>query len=334
MEGSRSSKHSRGFGRAARRVAGAVAPVSPRRRTARRRRASANTRGVYRVRYNPDPQDDYWDEPFEFLGTQRNPRRPREPSPDGRRVERRPSTPDPDDDPDPVLVAAALPIVPLSRRERRNLDIEYTGTPVGGLSLWTVPIPTVVGIGRGPGYSERATAFVRVERLAFKITGSEYAHGDELPMTVPPFPDSFFCPNAMYFRFAVIYDKQSDNTSPTVVYPDVFATGPTLALNSFRLPESTDRYQVLHDQTYRWKKGELSVGNIEVGGTGVPFWMQTGFIGHEEIFIECDKLVHYSSDVAGVLGITSGNIFYMFSMFGISNLRLTVNSRTTYSDNL
>jgi len=332
MEGSRSSKYKRGLGRAAWRRAHAVADTSPRRRTARRRRDEIPPeQGVYRRKYG-NPQEQVWDAPFEFLGTVRNPRRRREPTPEPPDEPQRPQTPDPDDDPDPVLVAAALPIRSLARHERRNLDIEYSGTPVGGLTLWTVPIPTLVGIGRGPGYSERATTFVRVERLAFKITGSHYAHGDALALTVPPFPDPFFCPNAMYFRFAVIYDKQSDNTSPTVVYPDVYATGPTRAIDSFRLPALTERYEVLHDQTYRWKLGELSVGDIEVGGTGAPFWVQTGFIAKEEIFIECNKLVHYSSDVAGVLGITSGNMFYMISFFGVANLSLTVDSRTTYSD--
>jgi len=252
------------------------------------------------------------------------------------RVERSPSprrgvSPDPDDDPVANVVAAPGPLV---RRERQNHDLEYVGTLVGGLSTWKIPIPSLVAIHRGPDYGQRATGYVRVNRLAFKITGKLQAHGAPYVFTIPGLPDNVSVFNTVYFRFVVVFDKQSDGADPSITYPDVFASGPSMAINEFRLPSNALRYEVLHDQTYRWKAGELTSGLVEVAGVGEPFWYQTGFVAKEEIFIDCDKIVHFIANNIGNVGdILSGNMFYMCSAFG-SNVELTVTSRTSFSDNL
>jgi len=243
-------------------------------------------------------------------------------------------SPDPDDDPVAAVNLAALPDISFDRRERMNHDVEYSGSLAGGNSDWTIPIPTVVGIARGDDYNQRATFFVRVSRLAFKITALRDAIGSEYTFTVPPFPDSFTRHNVMYFRFAVIYDKQSRGVNPTSTYPDVFASGPAIAINQFRLPATTKRYEILHDATYRWANGELTSGSVEVApAVAEPFWVQNGLCAKEEIFVDCDKLVRYSSGSAAVTDVVSGNIFYMLSSVG-GDCNLTVTSRTTYSDNL
>jgi len=338
MEGSRSGgKRTRLHSYRVSRRAHAVDPPSPRRRTGRRRRVSSPKQGVFRRR-RASPLPDEWegrfdmgDNPIGFRGSNR--RRGRSPSPPWRNVAPRSTPPDPDDDPDPVVVAAALPLVRLDRIERRNLDIQYTGFIGSGSGTWDIPIPSLVGIARGTGYSERATGYVRVERLAFKITAYDSASGLPFVDTIPGIPDAVAIRNAVYFRFAVIYDKQSDGVSPKVTYPDVFATGPTFAIDSFRLPATVDRYEVLHDCTYRWKDGELTAGAFEIGGIAEPFWFQTGLMAHEEIFVDCDKLVHYSTTGSTFAAVASGNIFYMCCALG-RDFSLLVNSRTTYSDNL
>jgi len=138
----------------------------------------------------------------------------------------------------------------------------------------------------------------------------------------------------MYFRFAVIYVKQSRGTNPTPPFnPDFFASGPAIAINQFRLPATTQRYEVLHDQTYSWLNGELTTGLFEITGVGEPFWVQNGLCAKEEIFVECEKLVRYSAGSSSVADIVSGNIFYMLSSVG-GDCNITVTSRTTYSDNL
>jgi len=243
-------------------------------------------------------------------------------------------SPDPDDDPVAGVIQAALPPPRYNRRERMNHDLEYTGSLTGGQALWVVPVPSVVVIAQGPNYNQRATHFVRVSRLAFKITASRQSSGSEYTFTVPPFPDSFSRYNYMFFRFAVIYDKQCDGADPTVTYPDVFATGPALAINEFRLPATTQRFEVLHDCTYRWHNGELTSGSVEVAPpVQEPFWVQTGLCAKEEIFVDCEKIVRYFTSTGTVSDIVSGNIFYMVSSVG-GNCNLSVTSRTTYSDNL
>jgi len=242
-------------------------------------------------------------------------------------------SPDPDDDPGPANVLDALPPFRFKRVERRNLDIQYSGYFGSGSGTWDIPIPSLVGLARGAGYAERATGYVRVERLAFKITAYDNAGGLPFVDTIPGIPDSVARRNAVYFRFAVIFDKQSDGVSPKVTYPDVFATGPTFALDSFRLPATVDRYQVLHDCTYRWKDGELTAGAFEIGGIAEPFWYQTGLLAHEEIFVDVGKLVHYSSSGNTFAAVASGNMFYMCSAIG-RDFNLVINSRTTYSDNI
>jgi len=338
MEGSR-SRGRRLLGHGARRRAHIVEPPSPRARAARRRRRGSPQRGVFRRRYN-DPNGE-WAADFD-LGLRpadfgaRNPRRRRSPSPpDGGVGARRLGSPDPDDDPDPVVLAAALPKRSLSRRERMNYDLESSTVIHGGAALWTVPVPSIVLLPVGTGYSERATNFVRVNRLAFKISGYTPTEGSAYQFAVAPYPDSISdLHNTVYFRFAVIYDKQCDGVDPTITYPDVYASGPVWALNQYRLPATTSRYEVLHDATYRWKNGELTTGSVEVvPPVQEPFWVQLGMLSKEEIFIDCDKIVRFKSSGGTVADITSGNVFYMICCAG-DDPRIVVTTRVTYSDNL
>jgi len=335
MEGSRSSKYKRGLGRAAWRRAHAVADTSPRRRTARRRRdESPPDQGVFRRKYG-NPQEQVWDAPFEFLGTVRNRRRRREPTPEPPDKAQRPQTPDPDDDPDPVLVAAAIPVrSSLSRRERYNYDLEWSGPVTGWQATWKVPLATIVGIARGSAYDERATSFIRLERIAFKVTAYKWSDGYPQGFIVPPNPDPLTRYNTCYFRVAIIYDKQSDGTAPTTVAPSVFSTSAGFAINQFRDSVYTERYEVLFDRTYRWRDGVLTYGLVEYAAVGTPFWMQQGMLGREEEYIDLDKLVHFTTDAGTTASISSGNVFYMMSQIGIDDLNVVLTSRTTYSDNL
>jgi len=331
MEGYRSHKLHRYSAHGAARRAVLAKPPSPRRRVAKRNKglsSSARKRRDVRA-LSPLAWGDE-DGPFDlpFVGGTERVRVKRERSPP------RDPSPDPDDDPAPANIRAALPIRPLARRERMNHDVEYTGSLSGGGAAWTVPIPSVVVVAQGAGYAQRATNFIRVSRLAFKITAVRSSSGSENTFTTPPFPDSFSRYNAMYFRFAVIYDKQCDTADPTVTYPDVFASGPALAINEFRLPATTQRFEVLHDCTYRWKNGELAIGSVEVAPpVQEPFWVQTGLVAKEEIFIDCEKIVRFFTSTGTVSDIVSGNIYYMVCSLG-GDVSLTVTSRTSYSDNL
>jgi len=338
MEGSRSSKYKRGLGRAAWRRAHAVADTSPRRRNDRRRRADNKPpQGVYRRKFG-DPQDQVWDAPFEFLGTVRNPRRRREPTPEPPDEPQRPQTPDPDDDPDPLLLAAALPRPYYARKERMNHDMEWAGSILHATNAWTYAIDTLVPIARGAAYGGRATSFIRLERLAFKIVASQSAIGLGItnggsPLHADPVPRY----NAMYFRFVVVYDKQSDGSDPTVTPPNVFISTPTYAINALRNVSNVERYEILHDVTFRWQLGEITIGTFStVPGEFIPWYMISGSAHREEFFIDLDRLVHYSTDAGSVAAISSGNVFVMTA--GFSDAYLTgsyfCNCRVTYSDRL
>jgi len=331
MEGSR-PRGRRLLGHAARRVAGSVRDRSP---SPRRRRGRRARRAPVQYRVVRPHIADGWEDapPFEFLGTVRNARRRRSPSPPSPPVSP-PPPPDPDDDPVAVGILAALPRVRFDRRERINHDVEWSGTASSFSPNWKVPIPSVVGVVRGSNYGQRATNFIRVKRLGFKVTAYRETSGGEVDFAVPPIPLGIARYSTFYFRIAVIYDKQSDGVDPSSVYPDVFAPGPSYALDTFRLPATTERYEVLHDETYRWRDGEVSLGTLIAAGEGAPFFVQTGLLGHEEFFVECDKLVHFSSDLGTAAAINSGNIFYMICCLGVAAPNFVINSRTTYSDNL
>lgn len=242
--------------------------------------------------------------------------------------------PDPDDNPG-VNVAAIPRSVSYHRRERMNYDLEWSGAVVGWQSSWRIPLATIVGIGRGPGYDQRATSFINVERVAFKVTAYDLTRGSVQPFIAPPNPDPVALYDAIYFRIALIYDKQSAGTNPVHTYPNVFSSSMGFALNQFRDPIFTQRYEVLYDKTFRFHRGVLTYGLVEVASVGTPFYMVQGHVDHEEIFVELSgKLVHYTTDADTTTAISSGNMFYMMSQIGHDDLNVVLCSRVTYSDNL
>lgn len=247
-------------------------------------------------------------------------------------------SPDPDDDPAAFNNAAhVLAVLPsFARRDRINHDLQYSGTHNSGGS-WQIPVPTLVGVARGTSYGQRATDFIRVSRLAFKLYVYRSTEGEVVPTVTPPIPLSLARYNCVYFRFVVVYDKQSDGVNPTSTYPDVFAAGPAQALQQFRLPATSERFEVLCDRLFEWRDGEITCGNFEVGGVGEPFYYQTGLTGYDEVFVDCDKLVHYNGIGSTVSSVISGNIYVMMSSVGVSALypiSVLLSCRTTFSDNL
>lgn len=247
--------------------------------------------------------------------------------------------PDPDDNPGVNVAAISRPLS-LKRNERMNIDTEFYTGVTGGLALWSVPRETFVGIARGSDYAQRATSFVRLERIAVKLIAEQPSISSFNTNTVNPLhadPVNVF--NKCFFRLAVIYDKQCDGSDPTLVYPNVYSTAPTYATLSFRNPAFVHRYDVLYDNTFEWETGEITEGTFStVPGEFTSWWAQTGNRQREEFFIELDKdkLVHFNGDTGAVGTINAGNVFVMFNCIGntYANTSIWFNVRVTYSDNL